>query len=174
MPRDPLVQARSPARRFCGCRHARLGEQRVFHRRFSCGSHSFVSNCVSIVSPLEHLLRYCARPPFALERLSVTRDASGRIARVRYVLARHNAANWVGPGRGRKSTRPGANGVVELTPFEFLDRLARHVADCVGQAHGAGRGGVSARVPLGAAATSGWSRSNLRWLAFPKGTIVLA
>ncbi|MBM4058242.1 MAG: hypothetical protein FJ275_08405 [Planctomycetes bacterium] len=26
--------------------------------------------------------------------------------------------------RGRKSTRPGANGVVELSPFEFLDRLA--------------------------------------------------
>ncbi len=26
--------------------------------------------------------------------------------------------------RGRKSTRPGADGVVELTPFEFLDRLA--------------------------------------------------
>jgi hypothetical protein len=34
------------------------------------------------------------------------------------------AANWVGPGRGRKSTRPGASGVVELSPFEFLDRLA--------------------------------------------------
>jgi len=73
---------------------------------------------------LEHLLRYCARPPFALERLSVIRDADGRIARIRYVLPRHKAANWVGPGRGRKSTRPGANGVVELTPFEFLDRLA--------------------------------------------------
>ena len=28
------------------------------------------------------------------------------------------------PGRSRKSTRPGANGVVELSPFEFLDRLA--------------------------------------------------
>jgi hypothetical protein len=27
-------------------------------------------------------------------------------------------------GRSRKSTRPGANGVVELRPFEFLDRLA--------------------------------------------------
>jgi len=27
-------------------------------------------------------------------------------------------------GRGRKSTRPGASGVVELTPVEFLDRLA--------------------------------------------------
>ena len=40
------------------------------------------------------------------------------------MLPRHKAANWVGPGRGRKSTRPGANGVVELTPFEFLDRLA--------------------------------------------------
>jgi len=39
------------------------------------------------------------------------------------VLPRHKAATWVGRGRGRKSTRPGANGVVELTPFEFLDRL---------------------------------------------------
>ena len=73
---------------------------------------------------LEHLLRYCARPPFALERLFVIRGQDGRIARIRYVLPRHKAANWVGPGRGRKSTRPGANGVVELTPFEFLDRLA--------------------------------------------------
>jgi hypothetical protein len=52
------------------------------------------------------------------------RGEDGRIARVRYVLPRHKAANWVGPGRGRKSTRPGASGVVELSPFEFLDRLA--------------------------------------------------
>ncbi len=74
--------------------------------------------------PLEHLLRYCARPPFALERLSVMRGEDGRIACVRYVLPRHKAANWVGPGRGRKSTRPGANGVVELSPFDLLDRLA--------------------------------------------------
>ena len=73
---------------------------------------------------LEHLLRYCARPPFALERLSVSRGPDGRIARIRYVLPRHKAANWVGRGRARKSTRPGANGVVDLTPFEFLDRLA--------------------------------------------------
>jgi hypothetical protein len=73
---------------------------------------------------LEHLLRYCARPPFALERLSVIRDADGRIIRIRYVLPRHKAATWVGRGRGRKSTRPGANGVVELTPLEFLGRLA--------------------------------------------------
>ena len=77
----------------------------------------------SYFQSLEHLLRYCARPPFAIERLSVTRDASGHIARVRYVLPRHKAANWVGPGRSRKSTRPGANGVVELSPCEFLDRL---------------------------------------------------
>ena len=81
----------------------------------------------SYFQSLEHLLRYCARPPFAIERLFVTRDASGRIARVRYVLPRHKAANWVGRGRGRKSTRPGANGVVELSPFEFLDRLANLV-----------------------------------------------
>jgi len=54
------------------------------------------------------------------------RDGDRPIAarKVRYVLPRHKAANWVGPGRGRKSTRPGANGVVELSPFEFLDRLA--------------------------------------------------
>ncbi len=63
-------------------------------------------------------------PPFALERLFVTRHARGRIARVRYVLPGHKAANWVGPGRARKSARPGASGVVQLTPFEFLDRLA--------------------------------------------------
>jgi hypothetical protein len=56
---------------------------------------------------LEHLLRYCARPPFALERLSVIRDADSRIARIRYVMPRHKAANWVGPGRKRKSTQPG-------------------------------------------------------------------
>jgi len=77
---------------------------------------------------LEHLLRYCARPPFALDRLAVIRDADGRIARIRYVMPRRWitiwAASWVGPGRKRKSTQPGANGVVELTPFEFLDRLA--------------------------------------------------
>ncbi|MEX0669236.1 MAG: transposase [Pirellulales bacterium] len=51
-------------------------------------------------------------------------DASVRITRIRYVLPRHKAANWVDPGRGRKTTRPGANGVVELSPFEFLNRLA--------------------------------------------------
>jgi hypothetical protein len=78
----------------------------------------------SYFQSLEHLLRYCARPPFALERLSVIRDADGRISRVRYVLPRHKAANWIGPGRGRKSTRPGAGGGVELSPFEFFDRLA--------------------------------------------------
>jgi hypothetical protein len=48
----------------------------------------------------------------------------GRISRVRYVLPRHKAANWVGSVRGRKSTRPGADGVVELSPCDFLDRLA--------------------------------------------------
>ena len=78
----------------------------------------------SYFQSLEHLLRYCARPPFALERLSVIRDAEGRIARIRYVMPRHKAATWVGPGRKRKSTQPGASGVIELSPFEFLDRLA--------------------------------------------------
>jgi hypothetical protein len=65
---------------------------------------------------LEHLLRSSARPPFALERLSVIRGSDGRITRVRYVLPRHKAATWVGQRRGRKSTRSEANGVVELSP----------------------------------------------------------
>ena len=39
-------------------------------------------------------------------------------------MPRHKAATWVGPGRSRKSTQPGAGDVIELTPFEFLDRLA--------------------------------------------------
>ena len=43
----------------------------------------------SYFKSLEHLLRYCARPPFALERLSVMRGEDGRISRVRYVLPRH-------------------------------------------------------------------------------------
>ena len=42
---------------------------------------------------LEHVLRYCARPPFALERLSVSRGPDGRVAKVRSVLPRHKAAN---------------------------------------------------------------------------------
>ena len=78
----------------------------------------------SYFQSLENLLRYCARPPFARERPSVIRGSDGRISRIRCVLPRHKAANRVGRGRERKSTRPGANGVVELTPFEFLDRLA--------------------------------------------------
>jgi hypothetical protein len=53
----------------------------------------------------------------------VIRGPAGRITQVRYVLPRHKATNWLGPGCGRKSTWPGASGVVELTPFEFLDRL---------------------------------------------------
>ncbi len=81
----------------------------------------------SYFQSLEHLLRYCARLPFALERLFVIRGPDGRITRIHYLLPRHKAANWVGPVRSRTSTRPGANGVVEFTPFEFLDRLANLV-----------------------------------------------
>jgi len=73
---------------------------------------------------LEHLLRYCARPVFARDRLSVVPGTGHSSERVRYTLRRHKPGNWVGPGRTRKPTRPGASGVIEMTPFEFLDRLA--------------------------------------------------
>jgi len=75
-----------PARCRCRCRHARLDEQRVLGRR-ECPNRDVPSSFQS----LEHLLRYCARPPVALERLSVIRDADGRIIRIRYVLPRHKA-----------------------------------------------------------------------------------
>jgi hypothetical protein len=76
----------------------------------------------SYFQSLEHLLRYGARPPFALERISVSRGADGPIARIRYVLPRHKAANWVGPGRGRKSTRPGGDWLVFRVPQEHRNR----------------------------------------------------
>ena len=71
-----------------------------------CGSRSIDRDVPSYFQSLEHLLRYCARPPFALERLSVIRDADSRIARIRYVMPRHKAANWVGPGRKRGRSFP--------------------------------------------------------------------
>jgi hypothetical protein len=44
----------------------------------------------------------------------VIRGADGRISRIRYVMPRHKAANWVGPGRSRKSTQPAANGAAAI------------------------------------------------------------
>jgi len=76
------------ARRRCRRRHARLGEQ-----WFSIDSSVRITlvdrDVPNYFRSLEHLSRYCARPPFALERLSVIRGPDGRIARVRYVLPRH-------------------------------------------------------------------------------------
>ena len=72
---------------------------------------------------LEHLLRYCARPAFALERLSLLPGRHGSPERIRYSLPRHKRGQWVGPGRKRKATGPGQHGVIDLEPFEFLDRL---------------------------------------------------
>ncbi|MGH7573621.1 MAG: transposase, partial [Longimicrobiales bacterium] len=68
----------------------------------------------------ERLLRYCARPPFALERLSVERvaipahenagaAASADVRRVLYRLPR---------------AAPGGRTVLALSPVEFLDALA--------------------------------------------------
>jgi hypothetical protein len=74
----------------------------------------------SYFQSLEHRLRYSARPRFALEWLSVMRGEDGRIACVRYLLPRHWvilwAANWVGPGRARKSTGPAAFRLPGLSP----------------------------------------------------------
>ena len=73
---------------------------------------------------LEHLVRYCARPAFALERLFLLESRHGRPERIRYTLPRHKRGIWVGPARSRKSSAPDAQGVIHLSPHELLDRLA--------------------------------------------------
>ena len=58
------------------------------------------------------------KPGPAIHRDSASDGESGK----RTAVVVH--INWVGPGRLRKSTRPVAQGIVEVLPLEFLDRLA--------------------------------------------------
>ena len=58
---------------------------------------------------LERLLRYCARPPFALERIEATGYGAPGGERIVYRLP-HPA--------------PGGGTALSLTPLEFLERLA--------------------------------------------------
>lgn len=78
----------------------------------------------SYTKSLEHLVRYCARPAFALERLTVIGGRDGKPEQVRYTLPRHKRGQWIGARRDKKATAPDARGVVTLSPHEFLDRLA--------------------------------------------------
>ncbi len=63
----------------------------------------------------ERLLRYCARPPFALDRLRIEREPAGRSddAGVRRVFYR--------PAR----PTPGGRTLLALSPLEFLDAISR-------------------------------------------------
>ena len=97
----------------------------------------------SYFQSLEHLLRYCARPPFALERLSVIRDADSRIARIRYVMPRHKAANWVGPGRKRGRSFPSS---------------ARRAAATSGSEETAGRSRLPSNRRFASGRRPGWLR----------------
>ncbi len=56
-------------------------------------------------------------------RLSLHTRRDGGPERIRYSLPRHKRGTWVGPGRKRTATAPGENGVVDFSPFEFLNRL---------------------------------------------------
>jgi hypothetical protein len=78
----------------------------------------------SFYKSLEHLIRYCARPAFAVERLAVIDGRDGKPDLVRYTLARHKRGQWIGRGRTQKSTTPDRQGVVNLSPSDLLDRLA--------------------------------------------------
>ncbi len=78
----------------------------------------------SFSKSLEHLVRYCARPAFAVERLAVIEGRDGKPDRVCYTLPRHKRGQWIGPGRTQKSTAPDEQGVVTMSPTDLLDRLA--------------------------------------------------
>jgi len=69
-------------------------------------------------------VRNCARPAFALERLAVIGGRDDGAERIRYTLPRHKRGQWIGPGRQKKATSPDAQGVITLSPHEFLSRLA--------------------------------------------------
>lgn len=74
--------------------------------------------------PLEHLVRYCARPAFALERLSVG-GGGDQPERIFYTLPRHKRGQWVGSGRNQKVPAPDAQAVVNLSPTEFFRSACR-------------------------------------------------
>ena len=63
------------------------------------GGISFLHRFGSTLNHHVHLHACVTDGVFVPAADGVTRDASGRITRVRYVLPRHKAANWVGPGR---------------------------------------------------------------------------
>ncbi len=62
----------------------------------------------SYMKSVEHLVRYCARPAFALERLSVIGGRDDKPERIRYTLPRHKRGQWIGPGRTKRSSTPDA------------------------------------------------------------------
>ncbi len=78
----------------------------------------------SFYKSLEHLVRYCSMPAFAIELLTVLRGRDGKPDRVRYTLPRHKRGQWIGPARTKKATTPDKQGVVNLSPHDLLDRLA--------------------------------------------------
>ncbi len=77
--------------------------------------------------PLEHLVRYCAWPTFALERLSVIGGRDGSVERIRSTLPGYKRGQWIGPGRQKKATAADSQGVVHLTPHDIFlaDLVAR-------------------------------------------------
>jgi hypothetical protein len=87
----------------------------------------------SYTQSLEHLVRYCARPAFALERLSVIGGGDDQPERILYALPRHKRSQWVGSGRNQKAPAPDAQGVVNVSPHEFShgSKAAQSVADLV-------------------------------------------
>ncbi|MBM4011348.1 MAG: hypothetical protein FJ286_08205, partial [Planctomycetes bacterium] len=97
--------------------------QRVFHRR-ERQDHADRSRCAELFSePRTSSPILC---PAALRARAALSDPRCRRPHNQSPLrAPQTQGGQLGrPGRGRKSTRPGANGVVELSPFEFLDRVA--------------------------------------------------
>ena len=76
---------------------------------------------------LEHLLRSCARPAFAVQRLSVVSGTGHRPERIRYTLPRHKRWNRVGPRRCPSVLRGGREVSVKEGDNRCFDVVSRVV-----------------------------------------------
>ena len=105
------------------CLRRLLGRGSSAGRRFKQLTADLHGRCRAGLSQSFSAVRYCARPPFALERLSVIRGEDGQQPKSATCSRDTRQPTGLALGAGG-SPRAGANGVVELSPLDFLDRLS--------------------------------------------------
>jgi len=104
----------------------RLPESPVGVRYFAMGAVRAPAPCGDCSARVDVDLRYCVRPPFASERLSVIRGPAGRISRIRYVppAATDRSRSWPTDRLGR--ARAGPSRLRRLSSFARRPSRDRH------------------------------------------------